>query len=224
VRGAVVLAGGEARRFGGVDKLFLRTGKGKTLIQEVIGRLSFLDEVVVVTSSQERAEEIGSLTGLPCFLDSYPGILGGVSSGLQHLLSREVLVVGGDMPLINRSVVEFLFSFLESYEAAVPTHPNGFIEPLHGVLRRIRASEVLSTMGTRRRKVRCLYERLRTAWVPVSQRQRYDPELESFTNINDIETARTVFPASFTSPAAARNSRSSSSRSARALTSSLPRR
>ncbi len=191
MRGAVVLAGGEAKRFGGLDKMFLQIQEGITLIEAVVKRLDFVDEVVVATNNEEKAKRISLLLDVPCLIDSYPGILGGILSGLRHLSSEEVLVLGGDMPLVNSSVVNRLFSNLKEYEAAVPIHPNGFIEPLHGVLRRSRAIRVLPKMGAFMR-VRRLYEDLNTAWVPVSTLRELDPELLSFTNVNDPIAAKRV--------------------------------
>lgn len=64
MRGGIILAGGESRRFGGVDKALLDLGRGRTLMEEVSGRLAFLDELIISTSSRERADRYTELTGI----------------------------------------------------------------------------------------------------------------------------------------------------------------
>ena len=223
-RGGIILAGGNSARFGGLDKTLVDLGNGKTLIEVVAGRLKFLDEVVVSTSSENRAEEYHRATGLETVVDSHPGILGGVLAGCRTLSTRTVFVAGADMPFLKENVIRCQFLVLEGFQAVVPVHPNGFIEPLHVTIERIPAIcglEKLCRAGVRR--VSRLFDRLKTYYIPVEELTRLDPQLDCFTNINDEKTLRSIFRDVRPTLPPARNSRSSSSESARAFTSSLKR-
>lgn len=220
----MVLAGGKSSRFNGIDKSLLDLGNGRTLVEEVAGRLEFLDETVISTSSDERADSYRRLTGLNAVVDEYPGILGGILSGCRALGAPEVLVVGVDMPLLKREVIECQFSAMQGYDAVVPRHPNGFIEPLHSTLDRASVLDPLKAIcesGTRR--VSELFDLVRTYYLPVEAIRPIDPGLDCFTNVNDEQMLGSILLKLKHSPPQARNSRSSSSGSARALTSSLER-
>ncbi len=223
-RGCVVLAGGSSSRFHGLDKALLDLGNGRTLLEEVAARLEFLDEVVISTSSAERAHRYHRLTGLNAVVDEYQGILGGVLAGCRALDCREVLVVGVDMPFLKREVIDCEFAAMRGYQAVVPTHPNGFLEPLHSILSRTPALgplEAICRSGVRR--VSRLFETLNTYYMPVEAIRLIDPRLDCFTNVNDERSLGSVLARLAGGPPQARNSRSSSSGSARALTSSLER-
>ena len=79
----VVLAGGLARRMGGVDKMHIPIG-GETILERIINRLfPQCDEMII--SGNAEAKRFGD-TGLPVVADSvpdYPGPLAGILSGLD---------------------------------------------------------------------------------------------------------------------------------------------
>jgi molybdopterin-guanine dinucleotide biosynthesis protein A len=193
VRGGIILAGGLSKRFGGVDKALLEVGDGRTLLEEVVNRLTFLDELVISTSNSERAARYSRLTGVRSCIDCTPGILGGILAGLSQIHSDFAFVTAADMPFLRREVVDHEFSLVDGYQAVVPRHPNGFIEPLHVVLERSSAEEALKGICERgERKVSRLFDSLRTLYLPVEELQDVDPELESFTNVNDLNKLREI--------------------------------
>jgi molybdopterin-guanine dinucleotide biosynthesis protein A len=223
LKGGIVLAGGGAKRFGGIDKSLARAGNGRTFLEEVAMRLSFLDELVVATSDSSRAVRYHRLTGVRAIVDGHPGILGGILAGLESLSAEEVFLAAVDMPLLRPDVIRRQFDALQGWDVVVPLHPNGFIEPLHVVLKRAPSIDALRILcGRGERKVSRLFDGLRTNYLPVELLRELDPELECFTNINDPGALRLLQESTRRVPPA-QNSRSSSSASARALTSSLKR-
>ncbi len=221
LRGCVVLAGGSSRRFGeGMDKLLFQVGDGRTLIEVVVARLDFFDEIVISTSTPEKASRYRSMTGMKTVVDSSPGIPGGILSGCRALSTESIFVVGADMPMVKRRVVEQQFSAMEGYQAVVPLHTNGYIEPLHSTIKRQSSLSVLKAIcASGERRARSLFENLQTCYLPVESLKALDPDLESFTNVNDERTFRSAFPEAPFPPA--RNSRSSSSQGRQGL---LPHR
>ncbi len=190
-RGGIVLAGGSAKRFGGVDKSLARAASGRTLLEEVATRLSFLDELVIATSDRDRASRYSGITGVRAVVDGRPGILGGILAGLESLGAEEVFLAAVDMPLLRRDVIRRQFDALPGWDVVVPLHPNGFIEPLHVVLRRGPSIDALGSLcGRGERKVSRLFDALRTRYLPVGLLKDLDPELKCFTNINDLGALR----------------------------------
>jgi molybdopterin-guanine dinucleotide biosynthesis protein A len=188
MRGGIILAGGKSKRFGGVDKALLDLGGGRTLLEEVAMRLVFLDELIISTSNRDRADRYSELTGIKSCIDCSPGILGGILAGSRQIDSEYVFVTAADMPLLRRDVIEHQFSLVDGFQAVVPIYPNGFIEPLHVVLERAPAIGVLRGICERgERKVSRLFDSLKTLYLPVDDFSEIDPELESFTNVNDLE-------------------------------------
>lgn len=221
--GAIVLAGGDSMRFGPGDKALSSLGNGNALIQQVVSRLDFMEQVVICTRDRERGKLYSELTGKRTVKDEGKGILGGILAGCLSLRTSSVFLVGADMPLIDERIIDFQRRFMGNFQATVPRHPNGYLEPLHSVIRREPAIGWLNGVCRDRVvRVRRLFDGLRTRYLPVSRIKRFDSSLGCFTNINDRETLVSVREklASFRQ---ARNSRSSSSESARAFTSSLER-
>ena len=100
--GGLILAGGEARRMGGLDKTLLRVG-GVTLLDHVIARLRPQVSHLALSANGDPARFDGC--GLPVLTDATPGLgpLAGVLSGLEWadaLGCDALLTVPGDTPFI----------------------------------------------------------------------------------------------------------------------------
>jgi len=222
--GGIILAGGHSRRFGDRDKLLIDLGYGRTMIEEVAGELSFLEDCVISTGEAGRARRYRELTGIRTALDRGRGILAGILAGCLDLSTELVFVVGADMPFIRREVIEFQIGSATDFDAVVPRYPNGYLEPIHSVLRRTPAIGKLEGLcGSGQRRVGLLFECLNTRYLPVELMAGKDPDLGCFTNINDRSALESARRKSRSILHQAQNSRSSSSKSARALTSSLER-
>jgi len=109
-RVAIVVAGGSARRMGGVDKLGLEVG-GLPMLDRVLGSARALcDEVVVVGPVRPTAVDGATFTS-----EAVPG--GGpvpaVAAGLDVLdADAAVAVLAGDLPLLTTAHLEVLFAAL----------------------------------------------------------------------------------------------------------------
>ncbi|MHB2021608.1 MAG: molybdenum cofactor guanylyltransferase, partial [Candidatus Xenobia bacterium] len=117
---AAVLAGGQSRRMG-QDKLALRFGRGTVLdaVLETLGSLS--DDVFVVGRE---------VTGTRSVSDRLPErcAMSGLHAALCEARHPRVLVVAGDMPLLEPSMLRVLAGF----ESAVP-QVEGRLQPLCAV-------------------------------------------------------------------------------------------
>ena len=116
--GAVVLAGGAARRMGGVDKLAIAVGES-TLLDRVLSAARPLCHRLVVVGPRRPT----SVPGVEFTLERdraggpVPAVLAGAG-----ILAGEIdvaLVLAGDLPLVTTAALARLVAFLES---ATETH------------------------------------------------------------------------------------------------------
>jgi len=107
----VVLAGGLARRMGGVDKMHIRIGDA-TILQRIIDRLSPQCAEIIINRNAEP--ERFAAAGLPVVADSiggYPGPLAGILAGLDGaaFMTRHsvewIVSVPSDCPFLPRDLV-----------------------------------------------------------------------------------------------------------------------
>lgn len=106
---AVILAGGQATRMGGIDKGRLEL-HGQTLIERVIARISPQVDAVVINANGEL-ERFADL-GLPVVADSisdYPGPLAGVLAGMDWAAEQGyewIVSVAADTPDFPADLVQ----------------------------------------------------------------------------------------------------------------------
>ncbi|MFZ7230501.1 molybdenum cofactor guanylyltransferase MobA [Avibacterium avium] len=105
---AVILAGGRARRMGGVDK-GLQLFRGQPLVWHCYQRLK--DQVAQVAVNANRNQERYAQFGLPVFADEladFQGPLSGILTGLKQVESDFVLFVPCDCPFLPLNLLEKL--------------------------------------------------------------------------------------------------------------------
>lgn len=131
---AVVLAGGEASRFGR-DKLLATVG-GRSMLDRVLRAASGARRTVVVGPRRD----VGEPAELVWTSEQPPGAgpLAGLAAGLRHCAAPVVVVLAADMPLLDRSVVERLVGALDAPEpidVAALADATGRLQPLAAAYR-----------------------------------------------------------------------------------------
>ena len=183
---AVILAGGQSRRFGR-DKALEPIG-GEPMIRRVIRRAANgvnASDVVVVVSSPERG------AGLPLdplhrvAADVFPdcGPLGGIYSGLLAARTEWALVVACDMPLLSMPLLMHMSHLRSGMDAVVPM-AGGRPEPTHAFYSRRCLPAIRERLDAGDLKISSFFDRVRVRYLPEDGIRRLDPELLSFTNIN----------------------------------------
>jgi molybdopterin-guanine dinucleotide biosynthesis protein A len=188
-RSAIVLAGGVSSRFG-QDKGTLEIAH-KPLIKLVVDAVSSLvDEIIVVTSSQERMANYAKVLArdVRFAVDSCEskGPLIGALTGFENAQGKYALLLPFDTPFVSREVVSLLFELCLGKAAAIPRWPNEQIEPLHAVYQTKLALEAAKiAMSEGKLNVRAMIEKLRgVRYVSTIVIQQLDPEFRTFFNIN----------------------------------------
>lgn len=189
---AVVLAGGRARRLGGVNKARLEIG-GVPLLDRVLAALRpVADQIVVVGHLAGEMER----PGVEVVPDAFPehSTLVGVYSGLLAARHDVALVVGCDMPFLSTALLQRIAQLSEGYDLAVP-RVNSLLEALHAAYRRSCLPVMEEAIGRKHYKIVDFYSLVRVREVEESELRLLDPELRSFLNVNtpeDLERARSL--------------------------------
>jgi molybdopterin-guanine dinucleotide biosynthesis protein A len=116
------------------------------------------------------------------------GPLAGILSGLKVCGDEYCFIAACDMPFINEKVVRLLFRKSEHYDAAIPSHKDGFLEPLHAVYRckpMIRETEKAIEKGET--IILAPIFKLNVNYVDINEIKKLDPDLKTFMNVNTPE-------------------------------------
>ncbi|MCF2537729.1 MULTISPECIES: NTP transferase domain-containing protein [Streptomyces] len=125
---AVVLAGGAARRLGGVDKPGLRVG-GRALLDRVLGACADARVTVVVADPRPTARPVRWAREDP----PGGGPLAALDAGLRHTDADTVVVLSADLPFLHEATVRTLLATLGAAPdaaGALLTDADGRDQPL----------------------------------------------------------------------------------------------
>ena len=127
-------------------------------------------------------------------VDLYPGkgALGGIYTGLANADSFYSLVVGCDMPFINRDLLCYLIDLAPGFDVVVP-RIDGMYEPLHAVYSKGCLTSIRDLMNQDRVRISQLFNLVKTRYVGKDEITKFDPQCLSFFNVNtrgDLRKAR----------------------------------
>ncbi len=178
---AIVLAGGQSRRFG-KNKAEVQVA-GKTLLEWVLDVISPLfDDIVLVGGVPELSHtQSGEIRILE---DEIPGVgpLGGLYTGLGAIRRARALCVACDMPLLTPELISRLLEVRSSAAAVVFRH-GAQVEPLCALYARMLRPVIRQQIEARDYRMHSLLERIRPAYVDLED----SPETRRrFRNVNTV--------------------------------------
>ena len=175
------------------DKAFVDIG-GKRLIERVLDELiPLFPRIFINSNTSEGYEELG----FPVIADIFPnkGALGGIYSALVRSDSKYVFCVACDMPSLNGELIQFMQRQVEGCDVLVPQAPDG-LHPLHAIYSKRCCQVIRELLLMDKLKISELFHRVQTQYLPESDIRRFDPNFESFRNLNtlhDLHLARETF-------------------------------
>ena len=186
----VVLAGGQARRMGHINKALVTVG-GTAVIDRILARLTETCESVLVIANDPAPF---AARGIPVFADDMPGhgALGGLHAALLHAPTDKVFVCGCDMPFISPALIRHLAFAIGEQDAAVPRDGYG-LQPLHALYHRRIATRIPPFLVRGDLKMERFVAALDANILPPDDVAAYTQEAEIFFNVNtpdDLEQAR----------------------------------
>ncbi|WP_239617568.1 molybdenum cofactor guanylyltransferase [Cohnella mopanensis] len=196
-RSAVILAGGQGRRMGGVNKALLLVG-GETIIERQLRAVEqWTDEVIIVSNDEGLRARLPQTSNLRIVPDSYKGEgpLAGLHAGLTAATRPIVWVVGCDQPFLDVASAVYLQERLinGSYQAALPLI-GGRLQPLHALYRKEAGAVAEKLLQAGKRKFMALLDQI--DWCEIEERE-FTNEGLSLTFTEDIDTPEQHAKANF---------------------------
>ncbi len=185
---AAIIAGGRARRLGGVAKPFLTVGsrtvadRQLAILRPVFGRV-----LAVVAEAADAAA--WNMLGVEAVVDGVSGAgpLAGVAAALGAVGPGAVVCVAGDMPFLSAALLQALRDGAPAADALVPRR-RGRAEPLCARYSARLFQEVEARLAARRLALHALLEESPgTVWLDDGPLAELGAGDQAFFNLNDPE-------------------------------------
>lgn len=175
----IVLAGGQGRRMGGVDKGLVELD-GRPLVAHVLARLAPQVAEVLINANQnlERYAAFGAPV-VPDAVGGFAGPLAGLHAGLTRAARDYVVTVPCDSPFLPEDLVARLVAARAERDADLAVAKTfDQAHPVFALVRRAVLPHLAAFLAAGGRKIDAWYATLRVIEVP------FDDEADAFRNIN----------------------------------------
>jgi len=178
----LILAGGQGRRMGGIDK-GLQPFRGRPMVEWVVERLAPQVGALLINCNQNLAAyaRLGHAV-VPDRIGGFAGPLAGLHAGLGEAHTPLVATAPCDSPFLPPDLVSRLRAALEAQQAQLAVARTGAQpHPVFSLCRRDLLDHLSQYLAGGGRKIDAWYASLRVAEVA------FDDEAEAFANINTRE-------------------------------------
>ena len=176
---AAILAGGQARRFGGRDKSALIVGDRTILERQIAELTTIAGEILIVGGRRESVE------GARLVSDLVPGCgpLGGLHTALSESQGEATIVIACDMPYVSAPFLGHLLSLTDGADAVVPRTEHGY-HPLCAAYTRACLAPAAARLADGRLKMLDLFEDVRVRVVAVDEIDLFGDHDRLLANVN----------------------------------------
>ena len=176
----IVLAGGQGRRMGGVDK-GLQLLHGEPMVAAVLARLAPQVDEILINANQnlEQYARFGHRV-VPDAIGGFAGPLAGLHAGLSEAGGELVLTVPCDSPFLPLDLLARLRRDLKDNDLAV-AKTGDQAHPVFSLVRTSVLNHLSEFLAAGGRKIDAWYSTLKAVEVP------FDDEADAFRNINTRE-------------------------------------
>ena len=178
---AAILAGGEARRFGGRDKSRLVVDGRTIIVRQLEVLQQVADEIFVVGPRDSRFADV-DVAVYPDLVAGC-GALGGLHTALEVSAAGRVLVVACDLPFLDAAVLRRLCELAVGHDAAWVRGPRG-PEPLIACYQRDVRTVVADRLSRQLLKAADLADVLRIAWLEADELRALGANERILANLN----------------------------------------
>ncbi len=178
---AAIMAGGQARRFGGRDKAKLTVGDTRIIDRQITVLDKVADQIVIVAPNARPYRSLG----LPVFEDLMPGTgaLGGIYTAITVSRNPQTLIVACDMPFLNAPFLYHLTNFGHEADVVIPRTTDGY-QPLCASYSRSCAAPIRQRLDAGLLKVLELLSDVRVKELDPDDIAPYNPHGVLFFNVN----------------------------------------
>ena len=187
-RSAVILAGGSSAKSIG-DKGLLDL-HGKPLINHVVDAVkSLVDEIIVVISSQERADSYGKVVSSEVrFIindSESEGLLAGAVAGFEAAQGEYSALLPFDSPFVSQEVMSLLFDCAIGKAAVIPRSTDLECQPLHAVYNTKQALQAAKeALKENEVDLQVMIKKLRgVRYMSMMVIEQLDPDLKTFFTV-----------------------------------------
>lgn len=177
---AVILAGGQGSRLGGVDKGLLELNN-IPLIQHLIKRIQPQVSEIIISANRNLNEY--KKFGLAVYEDDiqdFAGPLAGILKALQHCQSEWLLTVPADSPFIPHDLAEHLYKNIKENKIVI-AHDGAHLQPTIALIHKSLVSDLTMFLQQGERKARVWMQQQPHTIVDFSN------QANAFININTEE-------------------------------------
>lgn len=178
---AAILAGGRARRLGGLDKSALLIGRERIIDRQLAVLRQIADHLLLVASDPERYASL-DVDVVPDLIPG-AGALGGIYTALAASPDRQTLVIACDLPFLTPPFLQHLAAAGRDADLAVPRTHDGY-QPLCASYSRACLEPIRRRIETGALKVADLLDDVRAREIGPDEIARFDPAGTLFFNIN----------------------------------------
>ncbi|MBS6043400.1 MAG: molybdenum cofactor guanylyltransferase [Clostridium baratii] len=175
-RAVIILSGGKNTRMNGKTKAFLNID-GYRFIDNILLASSDYKEKIISCNDISKYLEFKDVK---LVLDKFKeiGPIGGIYSALKETTLDEALIVAGDMPFLNKEILNFLGNYKFNEDVLVPV-TNGKVQPLCSIYKKRVLETILKMIEEKDYKLKNLLNRLNVKYIDIENG-------ESFSNINTV--------------------------------------
>ena len=175
----VVLAGGDARRLGGVDKATIEVD-GLSLLERALGAVQAADRVIAVGPRRSTSIPVQWTSEIP----AGGGPLRATIAGLEFVTSEAAVVLAVDYPFVTSEVVASLLSAAEAHDGAALEDVTG---QMHYVVGAYRANALRAAVAERSADESSMHSLFATLDVAAVRNERAALDIDT---PEDLERAR----------------------------------
>lgn len=179
----VILAGGQATRYGGRPKGLERVG-GKRVLDRVVEALAPATDELLLVANDPAASEW--LPGVRLERDLRPGCggLGGIHAALAHA-KTDVIVVAWDMPFVPARLIAALRALGELADVVVPeSDSRRGVEPLCAYYSGRCLAPIERRLAAGERRIVSFFDEVKVARIPAPEVAVFGDPAVIFMNIN----------------------------------------
>jgi molybdopterin-guanine dinucleotide biosynthesis protein A len=187
-RTVIILAGGSSSRLG-QDKGLLKLNN-KPLLNHVVDAIKgIVDEVLIATSSKERADLYSKIlpSNVRFAIDAcdLEGPLIGALTGFEAARGKYSLLLSFDAPFVSKEVASLLFELCVGKSAVIPRSPDCKVEPLYAVYHTEQALfAAKKALAENELDVGAMITKMRgVRYVSTLVIEQLDPDLRSFFSV-----------------------------------------
>ena len=175
-RAVIILSGGKNTRMNGKTKAFLSLD-GYRFIDNILLASSDYKEKIISCNDISKYLEFKDVK---LVVDKFKeiGPIGGIYSALKETTLDEALIVAGDMPFLNKEILNFLGNYKFNEDVLVPV-TNGKVQPLCSIYKKKVLETILKMIEEKDYKLKNLLNRLNVKYIDIEN-------VENFSNINTV--------------------------------------